>query len=213
MDELTSDKNINQINQQIKNNQNQPGFINFWEKDEQTNDKNINQINKQIKNNNQNQPDFINFWEMDQLMIFGTTQNVKNTQKILTSLIKIVQDLPNLKMPDSIKFHVQQSLSNLNKILANQQNQQQQQQQLELFQIYEFSRVAKYHAEVAFGHPSILSQLNVSFRHKAALYVPFFMPLSIPIFFKFVKELIRFFRRRNAALKFRADYQKIQKTE
>eukprot|EP01023_Acetabularia_acetabulum_P003413 TRINITY_DN11431_c0_g2_i1.p2 TRINITY_DN11431_c0_g2~~TRINITY_DN11431_c0_g2_i1.p2 ORF type:complete len:205 (+),score=31.86 TRINITY_DN11431_c0_g2_i1:332-946(+) len=193
MDELTSDKNINQINQQIKNNQNQPGFINFWEKDEQTNDKNINQINKQIKNNNQNQPDFINFWEMDQLMIFGTTQNVKNTQKILTSLIKIVQDLPNLKMPDSIKFHVQQSLSNLNKILANQQNQQQQQQQLELFQIYEFSRVAKYHAEVAFGHPSILSQLNVSFRHKAALYVPFFYAAFHPYFFQICQGIDQVF--------------------
>eukprot|EP01026_Neomeris_dumetosa_P022115 TRINITY_DN19156_c0_g1_i10.p1 TRINITY_DN19156_c0_g1~~TRINITY_DN19156_c0_g1_i10.p1 ORF type:complete len:549 (+),score=25.08 TRINITY_DN19156_c0_g1_i10:120-1766(+) len=148
----------------------------------------------------------IQFWEKDWLMNVGTVKNIQNALTTLNSLVKLVSDLSNLAMPDSIKDHVEESVNIIKEVFVSFS------QARNLSEVYWMSRRANYHAEAAFGHPAILSQLNVSFQHKAAIYVPFFMPLSIPVFFKFGKELVRYIRRRQAALAYRQQ-QKQEKKE
>eukprot|EP01025_Chloroclados_australasicus_P018321 TRINITY_DN1953_c0_g1_i4.p1 TRINITY_DN1953_c0_g1~~TRINITY_DN1953_c0_g1_i4.p1 ORF type:complete len:550 (-),score=38.05 TRINITY_DN1953_c0_g1_i4:203-1774(-) len=148
----------------------------------------------------------VNFLEEDIFLINGLLNNIQDAIRILNSLTKLISDLPNLAIPEQIKQHVEKC------VFSIEQAQHLCQVQGGLFEAYNYSKLAKFEAEAAFGHPAILSQLNVSFRHKAAIYVPFFMPVSVPIIIKFLKEVVRYVKRRQAARKYRQEVQ-IRKRE
>ena len=43
------------------------------------------------------------------------------------------------------------------------------------------AQAAHSHAESAFSHPAVLTQLNSPDSHRIGVYMPFFLPVSVPI--------------------------------
>jgi phosphatidylinositol glycan class S len=55
---------------------------------------------------------------------------------------------------------------------------------------------ARAAAEAAFLHPSVLAQLNFPESHKLGVYMPLFLPVSVPLLQGFVLQLKHYIRRR-----------------
>jgi phosphatidylinositol glycan class S len=55
---------------------------------------------------------------------------------------------------------------------------------------------ARAAAEAAFLHPSVLAQLNFPDSHKLGVYMPLFLPVSVPLLQGFVLQLKHYVQRR-----------------
>jgi phosphatidylinositol glycan class S len=67
------------------------------------------------------------------------------------------------------------------------------------------SAAARAAAEAAFLHPSVLAQLNFPESHKLGVYMPLFLPVSVPLLQGFVLQLRHYIMRRkeySAALQY-----------
>jgi phosphatidylinositol glycan class S len=58
------------------------------------------------------------------------------------------------------------------------------------------ARAAHAAAEAAFLHPAVLTQLNFPDSHKLGIYMPLFLPASVPLIQGVGRELVRYLRRR-----------------
>lgn len=104
-----------------------------------------------------------------------------------------VAKLPNLSMPQAISDAVSEAKSHLEAGLERCAAG-------DYYGAVKSGQDARRCAEVAFSHPSIMAQHNYPDQHKVAVYMPLFLPLSIPIVQVCVAELKRhvprFLRRR-----------------
>jgi phosphatidylinositol glycan class S len=55
---------------------------------------------------------------------------------------------------------------------------------------------ARAAAEAAFLHPSVLAQLNFPESHKLGVYMPLFLPVSVPLLQGFMLQLKHYIQRR-----------------
>jgi phosphatidylinositol glycan class S len=58
------------------------------------------------------------------------------------------------------------------------------------------ARGARAAADAAFLHPAVLTQLNFPDSHKLGMYMPLFLPVSVPLLQGLARELLRHRRRR-----------------
>jgi phosphatidylinositol glycan class S len=63
------------------------------------------------------------------------------------------------------------------------------------------ARAARAAAESAFLHPAVLAQLNFPESHKLGVYMPLFLPVTVPLLQGLITELARYIKRRRAWLK------------
>lgn len=54
---------------------------------------------------------------------------------------------------------------------------------------------ARAAAEAAFLHPSVLAQLNFPESHKLGIYMPLFLPVSVPLLQGLLSQLVHYIRR------------------
>ncbi len=58
------------------------------------------------------------------------------------------------------------------------------------------AQAARASAEAAFLHPAVLTQLNFPESHKLGIYMPFFLPVCVPVLQGLVSELFRYVKQR-----------------
>jgi len=116
----------------------------------------------------------ITSWELDQLLRKRTVQNLVNASRTLNSLAKLVGSLPNMVVLDKIQEKVLFALECLDNAYkeVNGRNYK---------QVFLYSKNALIASEEAFFDPTMVSMLYFPDEHKYAVYMPLFLPISVPL--------------------------------
>lgn len=120
--------------------------------------------------------------EVQQLMREAQTANAAIAAQRLGSMARLLQSLPALQMPDSVGDQVVSALHSLQLASARRSSG-------DVSSALAASYAARERAEEAFKSPSILAQLSFPATHKLAIYLPFFLPVSMPILVTTIREL------------------------
>ncbi|KAG6661031.1 GPI transamidase component PIG-S isoform X1 [Carya illinoinensis] len=124
-------------------------------------------------------------WELDVLSRQHTCFNLHSCATTLGSLSRLVQSLPRMIIMDEIGKQVMYSLEAATLARSNAS--------LGLYDSSAVSsRQARYLAEDAFFHPSIMSVSYYSFEHCFAVYSPFFLPVSMHVLLAALREWRRY---------------------
>ncbi|CAI8047231.1 GPI transamidase component PIG-S [Geodia barretti] len=113
-------------------------------------------------------------WQLDQLMVGRMVESVSTATTALISLVELLDKVKNMVISDVIQKEVIASLGQLQECyrLAGDG---------ELEAALTLSQRAMVSAETAFFDPSILELLYFPDDQKFAIYIPLFLPISIPI--------------------------------
>ncbi|ORX41464.1 hypothetical protein BCR36DRAFT_407506 [Piromyces finnis] len=116
----------------------------------------------------------ITSWELDQLLRKRTVQNLINASRTLNSLAKLVGSLSNMVVLDKIQEKVLFALECLDNAYKeiNGGNYK---------QVFLYSKNALVASEEAFFDPTMVSMLYFPDEHKYAVYMPLFLPISVPL--------------------------------
>ncbi|PIA18502.1 hypothetical protein COEREDRAFT_39070 [Coemansia reversa NRRL 1564] len=143
----------------------------------------------------------ISDWEFDALLRQWLIHNRRTAITTLQSLVRLVNSLQNMVVMDEIKAQVDKSLDALYKaeqaltdVLTSNSSRFHHCYQ----DAFESAAAAAALAEAAFFDPSMVSMLYFPDQHKYAIYMPFFLPVAIPVLAA-IKRIISE-RRRNSAI-------------
>ncbi|KAG2206584.1 hypothetical protein INT46_002839 [Mucor plumbeus] len=120
--------------------------------------------------------------EKDNLIRSRTLENVVNTISTLKSLAQLVDEIPNMVVEDHISIKVRQSLDALDsvsKALSTESYIEALQSSIKTIEL----------AEKAFFDPTMVSMLYFPDEHKYAIYMPLFVPISVPLVMALLKEI------------------------
>jgi phosphatidylinositol glycan class S len=120
--------------------------------------------------------------EKDNLIRTRTLENVVNTISTLRSLAQLVNEIPNMVVEDHINIKVRQSLDALELVsqaLRKERYVEALQKSIEAIEL----------AEKAFFDPTMVSMLYFPDEHKYAIYMPLFVPISVPLVMALLKEV------------------------
>ncbi|KAL7308374.1 GPI transamidase component [Mucor circinelloides] len=120
--------------------------------------------------------------EKDNLIRSRTLENVVNTISTLKSLAQLVDEIPNMVVEDHISIKVRQSLDALDAVskgLSAEDYIKALQSSIETVEL----------AEKAFFDPTMVSMLYFPDEHKYAIYMPLFVPISVPLIMALLKEI------------------------
>jgi len=120
--------------------------------------------------------------EMDAIVKQRIAENVVNSIATLKSLAQLVIDIPNMVVLDHIRTEVQVSLDSLNQAC-------QALQQEDYLKALQHSINAIERSEKAFFDPTMVSMLYFPDEHKYAIYMPLFVPVSVPLIMAVVKQI------------------------
>jgi len=128
-------------------------------------------------------------WESDALARARARVGLLSAASTLRGLSDVVSELPNLGMPPLIGAQVGAALAAADAALEACARGD-----------YETAAVAgaaaASAADAAYLHPSVLSQLNFPDSHKLGVYMPYFLPASVPLVQGLAREARRVWRRR-----------------
>lgn len=128
-------------------------------------------------------------WELDALRRRRVRAGAASAARTLRGLSEVVSELPNLGMPDLIGVQVAAALAAADAAREACARGD-----------YEGAAVAASAAagaaDAAYLHPSVLSQLNFPDSHKLGVYMPYFLPASVPLIQGLAREARRWIRRR-----------------
>ncbi|KAL6754950.1 phosphatidylinositol-glycan biosynthesis class S protein-domain-containing protein [Haematococcus lacustris] len=119
-------------------------------------------------------PSGVSVWEVDGLVQARAAYDIASAARLLASLSRLVQSLPNLAMPDVLAAHVRTSLTALTAAVALTQ-------QGRGADAAAQGRLAHAHAQAAVSHPAVLAQLSFPESHKVGVYMPFFLPVLLAL--------------------------------
>ncbi|KAJ2657906.1 GPI transamidase component [Coemansia sp. RSA 1199] len=116
-------------------------------------------------------------WELDALMRRWLVRNRQTAIATLQSLVRLVDSLQNMVVMDDIKEKVDRSLA------ALYETERALRQLPDLNYVHAFASAASAAslAESAFFDPSMVSMLYFPDQHKYAIYMPFFLPATLPL--------------------------------
>ncbi|RIB01224.1 phosphatidylinositol-glycan biosynthesis class S protein [Gigaspora rosea] len=120
----------------------------------------------------------ITIWELDSLVRRRIAENIVSTISTLKSLSQLVAEIPNMVVLDHIQTEVL-----LFKIIINFLHTGQYEIALQ------HAKKAIERAESAFFDPTMVSMLYFPDEHKYAIYMPLFVPISVPLLMALLKEL------------------------
>lgn len=120
--------------------------------------------------------------EKDNLIRSRTLENVVNTISTLKSLAQLVDEIPNMVVQDHINIKVRQSLDALTLVsqaLSKESYVEALERSIEGVEL----------AEKAFFDPTMVSMLYFPDEHKYAIYMPLFVPISVPLIMALLKQI------------------------
>ncbi|KAH6561486.1 hypothetical protein BASA50_001235 [Batrachochytrium salamandrivorans] len=124
----------------------------------------------------------VTLWELDRLFRGRTLQNIVNAAQTLTSLANLLEQLSGMVVLDLIKDLVTNSLWSLTKAKHELQNRQ-------FIKAAHHACEAVATAEAAFFHPSMVPLLYFPDEHKFAIYMPYFVPVAVPLIMALIREV------------------------
>ncbi|ORZ05341.1 phosphatidylinositol-glycan biosynthesis class S protein, partial [Lobosporangium transversale] len=123
-------------------------------------------------------------WELDSLLRRRTAENLVDSLATIASLARLVMDTPNMVVLD----HIQKDVINALKDVERSCQRLSEQDYLEAISA---SRDALVKSETAFFDPTMVSMLYFPDEHKYAIYMPLFVPISVPLVMAVLRELKR----------------------
>ncbi|KAG0094019.1 hypothetical protein BGZ92_010031 [Podila epicladia] len=133
-------------------------------------------------------------WELDYLQRLRWAENLVDSLSTLTSLARLVVDTPNMVVLDHIQKDVVEALKDIEEscgLMAKQ----------EYTAALARSRDGLVKAETAFFDPTMVSMLYFPDEHKYAIYMPLFVPISVPLVMALLRELKKIKESKRAAAK------------
>ncbi|RIA87016.1 phosphatidylinositol-glycan biosynthesis class S protein [Glomus cerebriforme] len=124
----------------------------------------------------------VTMWEFDNLVRRRIAENIVTSITTLKSLSQLVTEIPNMVVLDHIQTEVFLALDNLSKSCKHLHNNQ---YDLALYH----SKKAIELAESAFFDPTMVSMLYFPDEHKYAIYMPLFVPISVPLLVALQREV------------------------
>ncbi|EDV23754.1 uncharacterized protein TRIADDRAFT_57269 [Trichoplax adhaerens] len=113
-------------------------------------------------------------WEYSCLLRRRTLENVASANQTLTSLAKLLEEITNIVISDRIKELINLSIEELHKSLDFMKSG-------DNARAFAHSKTAVTNSEKAFFDASLLELLYFPSDQKFAVYVPLFLPISLPI--------------------------------
>ncbi|KAJ8655887.1 hypothetical protein O0I10_008326 [Lichtheimia ornata] len=126
----------------------------------------------------------ITLLEKDNLIRRCTVENIANAAKTLNSLAQLVTEIPNMVVLEEINTQVRHSLRDLELGREALRN-------ADYESALKHSIRATKLAEEAFFNPTMVSMLYFPDEHKYAIYMPLFVPISVPLVMAVLKGLKR----------------------
>ncbi|KAI9311183.1 phosphatidylinositol-glycan biosynthesis class S protein [Dichotomocladium elegans] len=120
--------------------------------------------------------------EKDNLVRRRTVENIVNAASTLNSLSQLVAEIPNMVVLDEIALQVHDALNALQRGCSS-------------LQAAEYERALQHSvqaielAEKAFFNPTMVSMLYFPDEHKYAIYMPLFVPITVPLIMAVVKGI------------------------
>uniref|UniRef100_W5MFV4 Phosphatidylinositol glycan anchor biosynthesis, class S n=1 Tax=Lepisosteus oculatus TaxID=7918 RepID=W5MFV4_LEPOC len=119
-------------------------------------------------------------WELDRLLWARAVENIATATTTLTSLAQLLDEIGNIVIDDHIAEQVYGAVSSLQLAVA----------ELEAGNLafaFQSSKEAILSSERAFFDPSLLHLLYFPDDQKFAIYIPLFLPMSVPILLSLLK--------------------------
>ncbi|ORX88482.1 hypothetical protein K493DRAFT_290545 [Basidiobolus meristosporus CBS 931.73] len=120
--------------------------------------------------------------ELDRLAHKRTAQNMVSAAATLSSLSRLINQIPNMVVLDHIQTEVTEALGSLQKACHHVK-------QMDYQAALHSSKEALERSELAFFDPTMVSMLYFPDEHKYAIYMPLFFPISVPLVLTAIKEL------------------------
>eukprot|EP00192_Tetraselmis_astigmatica_P007869 CAMPEP_0117698538 /NCGR_PEP_ID=MMETSP0804-20121206/29810_1 /TAXON_ID=1074897 /ORGANISM="Tetraselmis astigmatica, Strain CCMP880" /LENGTH=659 /DNA_ID=CAMNT_0005512851 /DNA_START=125 /DNA_END=2105 /DNA_ORIENTATION=- len=123
-------------------------------------------------------------WEIDMLIRWQVERQTSAVGSTISSLARLVQSLPNLPIPSEVLLLVNEALSGL-------QGSRNASEAGDYHAAAEQARYARRAADKAFFHPSIMADQSYPVQHLVAMYMPYFLPITVPILQGVWNEVLR----------------------
>ncbi|CAH1785714.1 unnamed protein product [Owenia fusiformis] len=128
----------------------------------------------------------VTLWELDTWLRTKTLENVAMSSTTLKSLAQLLEQIPNIVINDDIGMEVEKAVtcilkSHKNLIRGN------------LRDAFTYSKEALIASEKAFFDQSLLELLYFPEDQKFAIYIPLFLPISIPVLMS-ILQAVKWFR-------------------
>ncbi|EGF84282.1 hypothetical protein BATDEDRAFT_7967, partial [Batrachochytrium dendrobatidis JAM81] len=134
-------------------------------------------------------------WELDRLIRSRTVQNMANAAQTLISLANLLERLSGMVVLDLIKYYVTDSLNYLNMTKHELST-------CQFTNAAQYARRAVTSAEAAFFDPTMVPLLYFPDEHKFAIYMPYFVPVTVPLILALFREVrLWISKKREAKLK------------
>ncbi|XP_077361719.1 GPI transamidase component PIG-S isoform X2 [Festucalex cinctus] len=113
-------------------------------------------------------------WELDRLMWSRTVENIATATTTITSLAQLLDQIENIIINDNVAQQVSNAVTTLQLAAAELESGN-------LAFALQYSKEAILASERAFFDPSLLHLLYFPNDQKFAIYIPLFLPMSVPI--------------------------------
>ncbi|KAF9909656.1 hypothetical protein EC991_008314 [Linnemannia zychae] len=130
-------------------------------------------------------------WELDSLLRRRSAENLVDSLATISSLARLVRDTPNMVVLDHIQKQVTEALQDIGRSCEYLSQQ-------EYVDALASSRDGLVKSEMAFFDPTMVSMLYFPDEHKYAIYMPLFVPISVPLLMSLLRELKRLKEKKQA---------------
>eukprot|EP00736_Rhodelphis_marinus_P006169 Rmarinus@m.11656 len=127
----------------------------------------------------------ISGWEVDSLYRHRAVDNARVAYSNLSTMKGVIEKLPAVAIPDRIASNFVEALSLLEGSIEAAHNPE------SLPTCTSLTFEALRLSDVAFYDPSVMAQLYFPEEFKAAVYTPFFLPMTLPVFTRILSEVKR----------------------
>lgn len=118
-------------------------------------------------------------WEADYQLRYRSMENILETRRTLQSLASLLSHISNIVITEDIARRVEAALDEVGKSVQYLADGR-------LQEGHQASQAAVQQAEAAFFDPSLLALLYFPDDQKYAIYVPYFLPVGLPVLLAFV---------------------------
>lgn len=132
-------------------------------------------------------------WQLDALLRSRLSEATKSSVETLHAIIKLVSDIPNMRVGRQVQHSVRTSLSHLSSAQSSLHSSS---SSLPLSLSLSHAAKALTLASKAYFDPSMLGLLYFPQEHKASVYTPLFGPIAVPLVAALVKEIKEWKERR-----------------
>lgn len=130
-------------------------------------------------------------WELSAWLRIRTVENLAASTLTLQSLAQLLGEISNIVINDEIGKEVESAVASIREVhrllLLG-----------DLAAAFKASRSAIHHSELAFFHPSLLELLYFPEDQKFAIYIPLFLPISVPIITSLI-QAVKYFTKKPKA--------------